>query len=442
VDRPETQYVAVGDADVAYQVFGDGPVDLLCGHGLGSHVEYFWDLPEMANFLAGLASFSRLILFDRRGTGASDGVPSGSIPTWEDWAEDLGAVLDAAGSKKAAVLGLGEVGAMAILYAVSHPERVTALMLYNATARYLVADDYPIGYPQDAVDDEIESLRTSWGKADFVARLSPGIGDAHHLEQLARLSRASATPRAAAAQFAYLAQSIDVRHVLPLIQVPTLVFALRDTPIVSIEHGRYLADHIDGAKLVELPGGDYPGANPSMLVEEIGEFLTGERPAVLVDRILTTVVFIDIVDSTKRAAALGDHRWRELLTSFYQTVRALLRQFRGVEIDTAGDGFFATFDGPARAIRCTRAITEAVGELGLCVRAGLHTGEVELDDGKVSGLAVHIGARVGAAAGPGEILVTRTLTELVIGSGLNFQDRGGRVLKGVPGTWRVFSVVG
>jgi class 3 adenylate cyclase len=444
MERPETHYVAVGDADVAYQVLGDGPVDLLYCHGIGSHVEQVWDFPPMAEFFSGLASFSRLIMFDRRGTGASDALPSGATSTWEDWAEDIGAVLGAAGSTEAAIFARSDGGPMAVFYAASHPERVTGLILYNTTARYLAAVGYQIGYSNDAICSMLDAMRTSWGSPDYVAGSNPSIAaDARYLEDVARLQRSSVTPRSAAAQYAYLLERIDVRGLLPLVQAPTLVISWRENPILSGEHGRYLADHIDGARFLDLPDiGIYPSATSPVLLDEIGEFLTGQRLPVGVERVLTTVLFTDIVDSTRQAAALGDHRWRTLLASHHEAVRSLLRQFRGVEIDTAGDGFFATFDGPARAIRCTQAIIEAVETLGLRLRAGLHTGEVELHDGQVSGLAVHIGARVSAAAGAGQILVTRTVTELVVGSGITFEDRGEHELKGVPGMWQLFSVQG
>jgi class 3 adenylate cyclase len=444
MDRPETRYVTVDDAQVAYQVLGEGPLDLLYCYGIGSHVEQCWELPPVADFLSGLASFARLIIFDRRGTGASDALARGAQSTWEGWAEDIGAVLDAVGSRRAALMARSDAGPMAILYAATHPERVSGLVLYNTTARYPAADDYPIGYTDEAVAALIERMGSSWGTVADVARSNPAVaGDVHDLDMLARMQRSSVTPRAAAEQYTYLLHSIDVRSLLPLISAPTLVIAWQDNPILSVEHSRYMADRIEDAKLVQLPDiGIYPTSRTPQLLAEIAEFLTGERPAVVVDRVLTTVLFTDIVGSTAHAVRLGDHRWRELLAAHNRIVRDLLRQYRGVEMDTAGDGFFATFDGPARAIRCARAILQAVRELGLEVRAGLHTGEVELHDQKVTGLAVHIGARVSAAAGASEILVTRTVADLVAGSGIEFQERGERALKGVPGTWQLFAVSG
>jgi class 3 adenylate cyclase len=442
MDRPQTRYVAVGDADVAYQVVGEGPVDLLYCFGLGSHIELFWDIPHISDFLEKLASFSRLVIFDRRGVGASDGIPSGAIPTWEEWAEDIGAVLDAVGSKRAALFARSDAGPMAMLYSASHPERVSALILYNTTARYLVADDYPIGYSQESVDAVVELIRTSWGTADSVILNNPSlVDDTHQLNLFTKLLRSSVTPRSAAAQYEYLLQNGEARHVLPLIQVPTLVFSLPENPIISIEHGRYLASHIENAKFVELPGaGIYPGARDPELVEMIAEFVTGERPVIEVDRILTTVLFTDIVGSTELATKVGDHRWSELLNTHNEIVRSELHHFRGQEIDTAGDGFFAIFDGPARAIRCARAIRDGLRADGFEIRAGLHTGEVELVEGGVRGLTVHIGARIGAAAKASQILVSRTVADLIVGSGIKLDDQGEHTLKGAPGAWRLFAV--
>jgi class 3 adenylate cyclase len=441
MEGPETRFVAVGDADVAYQVSGEGPPDLLYCYGMGSHMELAWESPAYAEFYTRLASFSRLIMLDRRGTGSSEGISRTAIPTWEESTEDIVAVLGAAGSKRAAIFAAMDSGPIAILLAAMRPELVSALILFNTAARYLEADDYPIGVSPDTTDTLVEMIAEGWGTPELTRLANPSMaGDAEWVHLTSKAIRSSATPRTAAAQYNYILRN-DVRQALPLIHAPTLVLHVRENALVPIAHGRYLAEHISGATFVELPGGDST-TTPELYVmaDEVAEFLTGERPPVVVDRVLTTVLFTDIVDSTKHAAAMGDHRWQELLSAHNEAVRVLLRHFRGVEIDTAGDGFFATFDGPARAIRCARAIEDAVEELGLRVRAGLHTGEVELHDGKVSGLAVHIGARVGATAGAGEILLTRTMTELVVGSGITFQDQGEHELKGVPGTWRLFSV--
>jgi class 3 adenylate cyclase len=441
MERPETKYVTVGDADIAYQVMGEGPIDLLYCYGLGSHIEDSWDLPGLPDLYRSLASFSRLIVFDRRGTGASDGVPSGAIPTWEEWAEDIGSVLDA-GSRQAAILAATDAGPMSILYAASHPERVTGLILVNTSARYLVADDYPIGYSQASVDALVELFRNSWGRGDLMAMVNPSLAlDPQRLEVVARAARSSVTPHSAAAQYAYILHSVDVRNVLPLIQIPSLVLHVRESPVLSIEHGRYLADHVTGAKFVELPGGDINfGTVGDVLVEEAAEFLTGSRPPAEIDRILATVLFTDIVGSTERAAALGDRHWRALLDRHDAIVREQLRRFNGREVNTTGDGFVASFDGPARAIRCALAITDAMGPMGLDLHTGLHSGECEVRGNDLGGLAVHIAARVAALAAAGEVLVSSTVKDLVVGSGIEFAKRGEHDLKGVPGTWRLYAV--
>jgi class 3 adenylate cyclase len=438
-------YVAVGEADVAYQVVGDGPVDLLYFYGLGSNIEVFWGVPEFAEFLKRLASFSRLIFFDRRGTGASDGVPRNAIPTWEEWTEDVMAVLDAAGSERAAILAATDAGPIAVLFAAMHPERVSALALLNTSARYQVADDYPGGASPDEVDALVQLLGAGWGTPELISLTDPSMADdVEYLQSTARLARAAATPRTAAAQYDYILRTLDVRQALPLIQVPTLVLHSVASPIIPIEHGRYLAEHIEGATLVELPLGDIFAITPNnyVVAVEVAEFLTGERPAVEIERLLTTMLFTDIVGSTQRAASLGDERWRTLLDAHDRTIRDQLRRHRGREIETSGDGFFASFDGPARAIRCAQAIVEAVGTLGIELRVGLHTGECEVRGDHLGGLAVHIAARVGALAAPGEILISGTVKDLVVGSGIEFTDRGEHELKGVPGTWKLFAPKG
>lgn len=439
--RPETRYVAVGNADVAYQVLGDGPRDLLYFYGLGSHIDFVWDGPA-AEFIQRLASFTRVLLFDRRGTGASEGVSPQTIPTWEEWTQDVGAVLDAAGSHRAAILAVSDAGPMAMLFAASHPERVSALILLNTASRYLVADDYPIGASPEAVDALVETVRMTWGTPELARAIAPSMADDEDfMDFLAKVGRAVATPRMAAAQYSYILRSVDVRHALPLIRAPTLVLHVSQNPLVPIEHGRYLADHITGATFTELPGGDI-GFTPhnQMVVDEVAEFLTGQRPTIPADRILTTVLFTDIVESTERAASLGDQRWRALLDRHDRVVRDELRRFRGREINTTGDGFVAAFDGPARAIRCAQAIIQSSARLGLELRAGLHTGECEIRGDDLGGLAVHIAARVQALASPREILVSGTVKDLVVGSGVQLTERGEHDLKGVPGTWSLFAV--
>jgi class 3 adenylate cyclase len=406
------------------------------------HVDLVWEDPVFAAFLERLASFGRLILFDRRGTGASDAVPDTAMPTWEEWAEDVGAVLDAAGSERAVVLAETDGGPAGLLFTATHPERVSGLILANTTARRLWADDYPIGMTPEEVDDLVETYRATWGTPDMVSMAWPSqADDPEFLQWAAKVMRAVATPKSAAGRIRYIIESLDAREALSLIRVPTLVLHTKNNLFYSSEEGRYLADHIAGARFVELPGGDFAVVFSAPALEEIGEFLTGERPPVELDRILTTVLFVDIVASTERAAALGDQRWSELLSAHRQVVRSELHHFRGQEIDTAGDGFLATFDGPARAIRCAFAIRERLGALGLQIRAGLHTGEVELSDEGPRGLAVHIGARIGAAAGPGEVLISRTVADLVVGSGIKLEDRDEHQLKGVPGDWRLYRAV-
>jgi len=441
MERPETRYVAVGDADVAYQVVGDGPFDLLYCYGMGSHVELFWDSPGTAELLPRLASFSRLIFFDRRGTGVSDGVSRNAIPTWEEWTEDIVAVLNAAGSKRTAILAATDAGPVAILFAATHPEMVSALVLLNTSSRYLEADDYPIGASPDFVDAFVELLATQWGTPELTRLLVPSMAeDAEYIDATSRLIRSSVTPRTAAAQYDYILRSVDVRHALPLIQVPTLVLHVSESSFIPLAHGHYLAEHIAGATLIELPGAD-TGPDPnSVVADEVAEFLTGERPVVEVERILTTVLFTDIVGSTAQAASLGDQRWRSLLDSHDTAVRGQLHRFRGREINTTGDGFVASFDGPARAIRCAQAISEAVDKLGIDVRVGLHTGECEVRGDDLGGLAVHVAARVAALATPGEVLVSGMVKDLVAGSGIEFDERGERELKGVPGSWKLFAV--
>jgi class 3 adenylate cyclase/pimeloyl-ACP methyl ester carboxylesterase len=443
MEPPETRYVAVGDADVAYQVLGDGPVDLLYCLGLGSHVEGFWEHPVDAQFLIRLASFSRLILFDRRGTGASDGVPLSAMPTWEEWSEDIAAVMNGAGSKQAAILAMLDAGGLAMLFAAMHPERVSALVLVNAGARYIEADDYPIGVSPDVVDSLVAMTASAWGTSELARLANPSMSDdVEYVRHAARMERSSATPRAAAAQYANILRA-DVRQALPLIQAPTMVFNVKENPITPIELGRYVADHINGATFVEVPGGDMTLTPANYwVIDEIAAFLTGERLVVEADRILTTVLFTDIVGSTQQVASLGDQAWKRVLDAHDRLVRDELRHYRGREVNTTGDGFVANFDGPARAIRCAQSIIGKAQSLGIELRTGLHTGECEVRGEDLGGLAVHIAARVGTVAQPGEVLVSSTVKDLVAGSGIAFEDRGDHGLKGVPGSWRLYAVAG
>jgi class 3 adenylate cyclase/alpha-beta hydrolase superfamily lysophospholipase len=441
MERPQTRYVDVGGAEVAYQVVGDGPPDVVYVAGVG-HVDLRWDDPVYAAFLERLASFSRLILFDRRGMGASDAIADTSMPTWEDWADDVRAVLDGGGSERTAVFAENEGGPTGLLFAAMQPERVSSLILANTTARHLRADDYPIGIAPEAVDGLVEMWKAAWGTPDMVPMAFPSrANDPEFAHLTAKASRAIATPKSAAAQLRYTHESMDAREALPLIQVPTLVLHTKDNLAYSVEEGRYLADHIDGARFVELPGGDIAVFTSAPAMEEIIEFVTGERPEVEVDRILTTLLFTDIVGSTEQAAAMGDRAWHSLLDAHDRTVRDHLRRFRGKEINTTGDGFLASFDGPARGIRCALAIAEANKQLGIDLHLGLHTGECEVRGDDLGGLAVHIAARVSSLAAPGEILVSSTVKDLVAGSRIDFVDRGEHQLKGVPGSWKLYQAV-
>lgn len=437
--QPETRYVRVDDVEVAYQVLGDGPFDLVYHHG-ACQIDLQWDVAPEAAFNRQLASFSRLILFDRRGMGASERAGPAAVPEWERWGEDLLAVLDAVDSTSPSIFAEAEAGATAVLFAAAHPERVNALVLGNTQARFSWADDYPIGMSEAEVESILNLVDLGWGKPDGLAVVFPGLaGDEQVLQSLARLCRAAATPHEARALYRYIYSELDVRDVLPLVQAPTLV--------LHNEHGdaaraQYLADHIPGARLVAVPGNDilFFGSDHEPVMSEVAQFLTGERLPLEVDRILTTVLFTDIVGSTERAASLGDRRWRSLLDAHDQSVREQLRRFRGKEIKTTGDGFLASFDGPARAIRCAQATLEATQKLGLELRLGLHTGECELRGDDLGGLAVHIAARVGALAEPGDVLVSGTVKDLVVGSGIPFVARGEHQLKGVPGDWKLFAV--
>ncbi|MEY2417846.1 MAG: hypothetical protein QOG90_526 [Actinomycetota bacterium] len=439
--RPETQYGAVGDADVAYQVIGDGPIDLVYCYGLGSHVEVFWDYEVTRNVLLRLASFSRLIFFDRRGTGASDSIRSDAFPTWEEWTDDLTAVLAAVDSERAAVLASNDATPIAMFYAAIHPERVSALVLVNAFVRYMWDEDYPIGADAASADALVDLVRDQWGTEDLSRLSNPSSQtNPEFATFVARIMRASATPRTATAQYERIFRN-DARKALPLIQAPTLVVHSRDNVLVPAAMSQYVADHIAHARYIEAPTGDI-GIAPYMMdvADEIEEFLTGVRPAVPIERVLTTVLFTDIVSSTERAASLGDRKWRELLDSHDRVVREELRHFRGNEVNTTGDGFIASFDGPARAIRCGRAIAEATRDIGVDVRVGLHTGECEVRGDDLSGVAVHIAQRVSSLAQPGEVIVSSTMKDLVVGSELEFTDRGEHKLKSVPGNWRLFAV--
>lgn len=442
--NPETRYARSDDVNVAYQVVGEGPLDLVYVPGWVSNVDVMWEEPSYARFLRRLASFARLIVFDKRGTGLSDPVPLDRLPTLEERMDDVRAVMDAAGSERAALLGHSEGGNMSILFAATYPERTTALVLVGCYAKRIRSEDYPWAPARADRTREIEETEHDWATPGYGAKLAPSLAaDVAFSRWLGRYLRLSASPRAAAALLR-MNSEIDVRDVLPAIRVPTLLLYRTGDTDVRVEEGRWIASRIAGARFVELPGADHlmwVGEQAAML-DEIEAFLTGVRRGPEVDRVLATVLFTDIVGSTELASGLGDRGWRDLLDRHDQIVRHELAAWRGREIDTAGDGFLATFDGPARAIRCAFAVGSGLRPLGIRIRAGIHTGEVELAGDRVRGIAVHIGSRIAAMAGPDEILVSGTVRDLVHGSGLPFEDRGDHELKGLPGRWRVYAAVG
>jgi pimeloyl-ACP methyl ester carboxylesterase len=421
---------------------GEGPIDVVLVLGFSTHVELQWDWKGFADFFERIGSFSRLILFDKRGTGLSD--PVTEVPTLEQRVDDVRAVMDAAGSERAVMFGISEGGPMSVLFAATHPERVSHLVLHGAMGRTTEAPDYPWAPPADALrESALEFIVPFWGQEaeGLVQLFSPSLADdAEAVEFNARLERSSASP-SMVQQLFEMFLDIDVRAVLPTIHVPTLVLHRHGDFVVNRRAGEELASHIPGARYVELPGNDHlPWAGDSeALLGEIEEFLTGTRSAPEPERVLATVMFTDIVGSTELAAGMGDARWRELLSGHQEDVRRQLTEFRGREVKTLGDGNLATFDGPARAIRCGGAIAEAARSRDLDVRVGLHSGEIELIEDDVGGIAVHIAARVGALAAPGEVLVTSTVKDLVAGSGIPFQDRGTQSLKGIPDEWRLFA---
>ena len=438
---PATKYAKSGDVHIAYQVTGSGDHDLILVPGWVSNVEYAWEEPSMASFLARLATFSRLILLDRRGTGLSDRVAE--LPTLEQRMDDVRAVMDAAGVERATLFGVSEGGPMSMLFAATYPERTSALVLYGTFARLLRSPDYPQGVPPELFAALLELVESSWGtgtlSTDYFA--PSRAADAAFRDSWARFERVGVSPSGMRTLLRMLPET-DARQALSAIRVPTLVLHRTSDGIIRIDAGRDVAQRIHGAKFVELQGADHFAwtGDTGAVLDEVEEFVTGTRRGVEPDRILATMLFTDIVGSTERAVELGDRRWRELLDRHHAVVREQLTRFRGREIDTAGDGFLASFDGPARAVRCARAIVAAVARLGIDVRAGLHTGECEVLDGKLSGVAVHTGARVASLARAGEVLVSRTVKDLVAGSGIAFEARGAHVLKGLPGAWEVFSV--
>ena len=437
--QPETKYAKSGDLSIAYQVVGDGPLDLVWVPGFVSHLEYGWEDPSLARFFHRLASFSRLIIFDKRGTGLSDRVSVNELPTLEQRMDDVRAVMDAVGSERAALFGFSEGGPMSVLFAATYPERTSALLLYGSFARLM-----EVQISADQLQPFLDAAERSWGQGMATGMFAPSRVDDPQFKQLwARHERLGGSPGDAVALFR-MNMEIDVRHVLPTIRVPTLVLHRTGDQVVPVNQGRYVADHIPGAKYVELPGIDHMPflGDADAILDELQEFLTGVRPAPEPDRVLATVVFTDIVGSTELTADMGDRRWTELLEGYYALARNELERFRGREIKTMGDGLLAAFDGPARAIRCACAMRESARHIGIDTRAGLHTGECETMGEDIAGIAVDIGARVAAEAAGGEVLVSSTVKDLVAGSGLEFEERGSHRLKGVPDEWRLFAVTG
>ena len=446
MEAPETHYTQSGDVNIAYQVVGEGPLDLVFIPSLTHHIELVWENPPQAQFFRRLASLGRLLLFDKRGTGMSDRVAGATL---EERMDDIRAVMDATGSERAVLCGLGEGGPLCALFAATYPERTTALVLINTAPRGVRSPDLPWLPTRAEQEREIDEVVRRWSDPEAVAEFfSEGSPSATEEERrgFVRVMRLSVSP-GSAADYLRMNLDVDVRDVLPLIRVPTLVIQRSELPYLDVRNGRYLAEHIPGARLVELPGRDFAPqlGDTERLCAELDSFVQevveGDGWEAEPDRILATVLFTDIVDSTARAAELGDRAWRQLLQQHHEIVRSQLGRFRGKEMDTAGDGFFATFDGPARAIHCAFAIRDGIGDLDLEVRAGLHTGECELVDGKAGGIAVHIGARVASLADPGEVLVSSTVKDLVAGSGIEFEDRGEHQLKGISEAWRLFTVV-
>jgi class 3 adenylate cyclase len=440
----ETHYAKSGEVSIAYQVTGSGSIDVIWVQGFVSNVELAWQQPTLAAFNRELASFCRLIRFDKRGTGMSDRVGVAPLETRMD---DVRAVMDAVGSPRAALLGSSEGGPLSLLFAASYPERTSALVLWSSFPRYTWAPDYPWGVTEQEAEEEIHETVNCWNDLDAMVKMveenAPEI-DVESKLALASAWRQSASPRDVEALIR-MGNEIDVRNVLAAITAPTLVMNRIGEHRLVVEGSRYLAEHITGARYEQFPGGDHliAAGDTRPILQEIERFLedaTASEEEPESERVLATVLFSDIVGSSEKAAALGDRGWRELLQRHHELVRRQLVRFRGKEMDTAGDGFFASFDGPARAIRCGCAIAEAMPEIGLAVRIGLHTGECELVDGKVAGIAVHTGARVAANARPGEVLVSSTVKDLVAGSGLAFEDRGRHRLKGIPGEWRLYAV--
>jgi class 3 adenylate cyclase/pimeloyl-ACP methyl ester carboxylesterase len=444
--RPETRYVRSSEGYVAYQVFGEGPPDVLFVTSWATNLDAMWEEPSLAYFLHRLTGIGRVICFDKRGSGVSDPVALASLPTLEEWMDDATVVLDAVGSDRTAIIGDTEGGPMATLLAATFPNRVLALVLVNSFARWQRAGDYPIGMPEHTTEKLLVEYERHWGQDPAILALTaPSVADDPQMQEwFVRYQRLAMPPGAATRMYRWVTQ-LDVRSVLPTISVPTLVLHKTDNRHYRLTFGRYLAEHIPEARIIELAGTDcfpFYTRESAGTLDEIQAFLTGIRAGPSTERELATVLFTDIVGSTRLAAEMGDARWLEWRDVHDYLVRRNLAASRGREIQTTGDGFLATFDGPARAIYCAVHIRDAVHSLGGEIRAGLHTGEIQLQDDNVGGVAVHLASRVMSVAGPGDVLVSGTLSDLVVGSGISFEDRGMHSLKGVPGEWRLFRVTG
>jgi class 3 adenylate cyclase len=441
-DIPITRYAKSGDINIAYQTVGSGPFDLVLVPGWVSNVEYSWEEPQLAAVYRKLASFSRLILFDKRGTGLSDRVPSAELPGLEARMDDVRAVLDAAGSERAALLGVSEGAGLSILFAATYPQRTIALTIFGGFAKRLWTPDYPWAPTLEQRETWIDSLEKGWGGSVDIETIAPSrAGDPEFARWFATYLRRSASP-SAAVMLARMNTHVDIRSALPAVGVPTLVMHRSGDRDANVAEGRYIAEHIPGARFLELPGNDHLwfAGDSEAVVGEVEEFLTGMRTKSEPERLLATVLFTDIVASTEKASEIGDAQWRDLLEKHHTLVRREVARFRGREVKNTGDGFLVTFDGPARAVRCAVAVVDGVQEYGLEVRAGLHTGECEIFGDDVGGIAVHIAARVQALAQPNEVLVSSTVRDLVVGSGLRFGSRGRRQLKGIPGEWELLNV--
>ena len=438
---PETRYAKKNGVHIAYQVVGEGSLDLLLVSSWFSHVEARWEIPGFAHYLRRLSSFSRLISFDKQGMGLSDPIALDRLPPLEEWMDDVRAVMDAIGCQQSAVMGINEGSVMAALFAATYPERATALVLGTATGRATWAPDHPWGPTAAEVEALVRLVEESWGTREVYAALNPSlVDDQNTLDAYARFFRQAASPAVAAAVTRMLFD-VDIREVLPAISAPTLVVHRRGNPVVPSEAGREVARLIPGARFVEVPGQDYGFAvgDVDVVIDEVEEFLTGSRPRPAGGRALSTILFTDIVDSTVRAVELGDARWGEVLEAHEALCEREVKTFSGVISDFAGDGLLASFDGPARAVYCALALRDQLRGLGLEMRAGLHTGEIESRGDRLAGIGIHIASRIVSLAEPGEILVSRTVRDLVAGSGLKFVDRGMHALKGVPDEWQLLA---